>query len=104
MPDLAPVHNPRKTKHITDKQRAKRRSAKRLYATNHTTWRKLRAVVLREEPLCRQCQKDGRLTPANEVDHIDEDSFNNNRSNLQALCKPCHAKKTAQTHGFQPNE
>jgi len=104
MPDLAPIHNPRQTKHITDKERAKRRSDKRLYATNHRTWRKLRALVLMEEPLCRQCKSEGQLTQANEVDHIDDDSFNNQRNNLAPLCKPCHSKKTAKEHGFQPNE
>lgn len=37
----------------------------------------------------------GRVTAATEVDHIDEDSHNNDPSNLQPLCKPCHSSKTA---------
>ena len=33
-------------------------------------WRKLRAQVLMEEPLCRECRKAGRIVPATDVDHI----------------------------------
>ena len=104
MPNLAPIHNPRRTKHLTDKANAKRRSAKRQYATNSPTWRKLRATVLAEEPLCRECRREGIVKPARDVDHIDDDSFNNRRDNLAPLCHSHHSQKTAKEHGFKPNE
>jgi len=96
MPDLAPVHNARKTKHLSDNDRSRRNQAKRQYKTNSTTWRKLRAQILREEPLCAECTKQGHTTPARDVDHIDGNSWNNHRSNLQALCHGHHSSKTAQ--------
>ena len=35
-----------------------------------TAWRKLRAIKLKEEPMCEECARLGRLTPAQMVDHI----------------------------------
>ena len=72
----------------------------------HTAqWRRLRRVVLNEEPLCRFCQQAGRITPADTVDHIkphggDWELFVR-RDNLQALCKQCHSaqKQMAEIHG-----
>ena len=97
MPDLPRVHRPAwadTLKRQSDNERAYRNQAKRQYKTNSTTWRRLRRWVLDREPLCRDCRKKGRITPATEVDHIDGDSWNNDRTNLQGLCKPCHTKKT----------
>lgn len=62
-------------------------------------WRKLRTLVLADEPLCRTCLAAGYTTPASEVDHIiparQQRGLFYTRSNLQALCKSCHSKKTA---------
>ena len=99
MPNLAPVHNPRMTKRLSDLDRAKRNRAKRCYPTDHPTWRKLRLTVLAEEPLCRLCAQEGRVTAATDVDHINNNSFNNDRYNLQPLCKPCHTRKTNREDG-----
>ena len=56
------------------------------------TWRKLRLMVLREQPLCA-C---GRV--ATEVDHIipiaKAPELRLEMSNLQAMCKSCHSRKT----------
>ena len=68
----------------------KQQSNGRTLALNGTAWRKLRAAVLREHPLCALC----RTATATEVDHRDDDPTNNERSNLSALCKPCHSRKT----------
>lgn len=54
----------------------------------------MRALQLRQEPLCRICKMEGGVTPANQVDHIDGDAYNNNPDNLQSLCHSCHSKKT----------
>jgi 5-methylcytosine-specific restriction protein A len=58
-------------------------------------WRKMRLMVLRQEPLCRECMKAGRVTPATEIHHIDGNAKNMSRENLEPLCKACHSKKTA---------
>ena len=54
-------------------------------------WRRLRAQVLREEPLCRSCG-----APATDVDHIipRAKGGTHHRANLQSLCRPCHRTKT----------
>lgn len=61
------------------------------------TWDRLRLMVLAREPLCRSCMAEGRTTPAEEVDHIIplRQGGTNADGNLQALCRACHARKTA---------
>ena len=63
-------------------------------------YRKLRDRFIRENPLCRLCFKEEGLTvAASEVDHIKplktHPELAMDRSNLQALCRNCHEKKTA---------
>lgn len=67
----------------------------RVLGLDSSAWRKLRASVLREVPICEYCQK----ALANEVDHADNDPSNNDRSNLVSACKPCHSRKTQQDMG-----
>jgi 5-methylcytosine-specific restriction protein A len=67
------------------------------------SWRKARAVFLREHPLCVCCATTGSITPASVVDHViphrgDVRQFWN-RENWQSLCKPCHDRKTAREDG-----
>jgi 5-methylcytosine-specific restriction enzyme A len=70
-----------------------------LYAT--ARWKKRRARLLRDEPLCRMCKAVGRLTPATIADHItphrgDPEAF---EGPIQPLCPTCHsAAKQAQEH------
>ena len=78
---------------------------KRLERTGSTTergyghaWRKLREIVLkRDNYLCVQCGKDGRLAEATDVDHILNKAKGGTDSidNLQSLCDSCHKIKTA---------
>src|SRR3990167_4495534 len=58
-------------------------------------WRKIRTEVLMDAPWC-ECGK-----PATEVDHIisRRRGGTDERSNLQALCHACHARKTIQVDG-----
>lgn len=70
----------------------------------NATWRRLRLVVLREEPLCRFHAERGETVAATEVDHIDGDARNNDRDNLRPLCKPCHSERTARDQGFNRNK
>jgi 5-methylcytosine-specific restriction protein A len=67
---------------------------------NHT-WRKLRLMVLREEPLCQVCLQEQKTVPATDVDHIVtlRKGGTNERSNLQSLCHSCHSAKTVSEDG-----
>ena len=61
-------------------------------------WRKLRAKVLMERPLCEECLKKGLVVPAQVVDHIVpivKGGEPLNESNLQPLCHRCHNAKSA---------
>lgn len=61
-------------------------------------WQKTSRAFLRAHPLCEHCLKDGRYVKATVVDHKtphrgDQKLFWD-ESNWQALCKPCHDRKT----------
>lgn len=49
------------------------------------------SILERDKFTCQSC---GVITTVLEVDHILPDSTNNDKSNLQALCRPCHEAKT----------
>ncbi|MFI0472252.1 HNH endonuclease [Halomonas sp. HMF6819] len=60
-------------------------------------WRRMRDAVLeRDRYLCRECQRQGRATPAVSVDHIvpEAEGGATTMHNLEALCGPCHTAKT----------
>ena len=68
-------------------------------------WRKIRLAFLAQYPLCALCQRERKLAPATVVDHIRPHRGNPelfyDPENLQALCKPCHSKKTVRENdGF----
>jgi len=61
-------------------------------------WQTLRRQFLLTHPLCVECQRAGRLTPAEVVDHIVPHRGDPvkmwSEANWQSLCKPCHDRKT----------
>ena len=68
------------------------------------SWDKLRLTILKRDMyLCQACILDGRVTPLcvtpydHAVDHIKPKSKggDDNHSNLQSLCTPCHDAKSA---------
>ena len=60
--------------------------------TSSYQWRKLRqSIIERDKYTCQDC---GIIGTAIDVDHIDTNNLNNDPSNLQTLCRPCHIKKT----------
>ncbi|SOD78985.1 HNH endonuclease [Spirosoma fluviale] len=59
-------------------------------------WRKLRARVLENSPLCVHCLEKNRLTPAQMVDHIKPIRLGGeplDETNLMPLCNHCHQVK-----------
>lgn len=61
-------------------------------------WLRLRKMILSQGPLCVECAKRGRITPATDVDHVlarrDRPDLSFDADNLQTLCKACHSRKT----------
>lgn len=61
-------------------------------------WQRVSKAYLRKHPLCVKCLAEGRFAAATVVDHIVPHRGNQmlmwSDANWQALCKPCHDKKT----------
>jgi 5-methylcytosine-specific restriction protein A len=43
-----------------------------------------------KDPLCEECLKAGKETPAVLVHHIDSDELNNRHDNHSSVCTDCH--------------
>lgn len=67
-------------------------------------WRRIRQRHVSQQPLCVSCERAGRVTPAQEVDHIIP--WRGNQTllragwNLQSLCRSCHHEKTRADEGW----
>jgi 5-methylcytosine-specific restriction enzyme A len=63
-------------------------------------WAKIRRVVLEEEPTCRLCGQQ-----ATDVDHVIPKARGgtDRRSNLRALCRRCHKRKSSSEGGQARN-
>jgi len=69
---------------------------------NTARWRAIRAQQLRDEPLCRECGKQGLVTAANQCDHVEPHRWNEELfwiGPFQSLCQQCHSRKTAMEDG-----
>lgn len=75
-----------------------------LYKT--AAWQRMRQYHLSQEPLCRFCAKQGRVTAATVVDHIKPHRGDRrlffDQSNFQSLCAPCHdsVKQAEEKRGY----
>ena len=58
-------------------------------------WKKLRAQVLLNNPLCFYCGQEGKVVPADTVDHFDNNGSNNSLDNLVSCCHSCNSIKSA---------
>ena len=74
--------------------------SKRLY---NYRWAKASRAYLNNNPLCVECKKNNKITPARVTDHIVPHKGNKkifwDRSNWQPLCDSCHSRKTAKEDG-----
>jgi len=67
-------------------------------------WQRYRKYFLAHNPLCCECERQGMIKPATDVDHIQavsgpSDPLFWEPSNHQALCHSCHSEKTAKEDG-----
>lgn len=71
-----------------------------------TTLQNRRKRWFSANPLCVHCEKNNRISLARELDHIVPlfKGGQDDETNLQGLCKPCHDAKTAKDmgHGKPP--
>lgn len=93
MPYAAKKHRPHGQ---TEKRQDNRRSAnERGY---DTAWIRIRDLRRRLSPCCVECQKQGKVTAVEIVDHIIpvhvRPDLRLDRDNTQSLCRACHAVKT----------
>lgn len=96
MPKRPRIHKP----HPNSQPPKRAKTVARGYGSR---WRTFRAAYLIKNPLCRTCEKDGKIVVATEVDHIISilraPGLRWDERNLQPLCKPCHSRKTALEDG-----
>lgn len=81
--------------HGWERHQAGQTRHQRGYGTN---WGKIRIRILkRDHYLCQSCFRVGIVAPASIVDHITAKAHGgpDTDENLEAICRDCHAKKTA---------
>ncbi len=78
------------------KDNARPTAAQRGYGAK---WQRASQAYLRDNPLCVECQRHGRIEPATCVDHVEphrgDDTKFWTQANWQPLCVRCHNRKTA---------
>lgn len=57
-------------------------------------WKRIRERYMNIHPLCERCQKEGRLTKAEQVHHRKPlaEGGDHSEANLMSLCASCHSK------------
>lgn len=76
-------------------------------AYQNTKWRKMRDTYMHEHPICEECLKQGKVTPAEDIHHkrspFQKGEVNWNLlldyNNLEAVCKDCHGRIHAKQQG-----
>lgn len=73
-------------------RRSRNRESKRFY--NSKAWKAVRASKLAADPICEQCEREGRLTRADVVHHklelVQHPELGLCMENLESLCHSCH--------------
>jgi len=87
-----------KCKQIIEREERERKAKKKpnkFYSSKY--WRTIRQFILeRDNYLCQICLSKGKYVMASEIDHIIPiaNGGTNDPTNLRALCKSCHSRKT----------
>ena len=70
---------------------------RKFYGTKR--WKTSRLQFIKQNPLCADCGELGLVVEATDVDHViphkGDTQLMWDKSNWQALCHPCHSRKTA---------
>lgn len=94
MPTINKLPKKSHTKRVSDDEQRQLRQK----AYNMSGWRKLRMKYLKEHPLCEECLKRNKVTPADQVHHkrspfkkgeINYELFLD-PNNLESICAECH--------------
>lgn len=94
------INLPKKTQKTNSRNEHTPMRELRRKAYNTTEWRKLRETYMKQNPLCEECLKKGKVTPASSVHHLASPFKTGevNRTlfldynNLQSICHECHAE------------
>lgn len=106
MPTLnLPKKEPKSTVHSDTPMRELRKKA-----YNTTRWRKLRLSFLKEHPLCAECLKEGKVTPAEHVHHLKSpfskgqvnQALMYDETNLESICAYHHGLEHQKDNGYAP--
>lgn len=88
------------------KQNSKEQDVRRGTRTERgysNAWLRARKAFITKHPLCVICYRNGKCTPATDVDHIIPHKGNKelfwDKDNWQSLCHECHSRKTATEDG-----
>ena len=68
-------------------------------------WMTIRERIFQRDcGLCQTCQRNGRLTPGTQIDHIVAltNDGSNDDDNLEVICDDCHDIKTNADLGYKP--
>lgn len=100
-PELTHLLYCEKHQSLVDKHYNKYQRDPDTYKRYGAKWRKARKQYVNENPLCELCDRNGKMTPAEEVHHIKplSEGGSHNEENLLSLCKSCHSKLTATEGG-----
>ncbi|RKD96757.1 HNH endonuclease [Marinifilum flexuosum] len=71
----------------------------------HTTaWRKTSKAYRKAHPLCEECERKDRISPAEVCDHIvriEDGGEKLDWDNLQSMCHKCHNRKSAKERHYK---
>lgn len=109
MPRINKIERKKKSQ-APRKETDMRKLRQKAYQNRH--WRKLRDTYLKEHPICEECLKHGKVTPAEDVHHIKspfrggEINYNMllDYHNLESVCKDCHGEIHAAQQGHHSPE
>lgn len=107
------INSPKKVKRDNTRNEHTPMRELRRKAYNSTQWRKLRDVYIKQNPLCQECLNKGKVTPAEDIHHINS-PFRGGEinwhlfldyDNLEGLCKQCHSEHHNKEQGhISPKE
>jgi 5-methylcytosine-specific restriction protein A len=97
MPAKIPYHRPFGSTRTAKDDRAYRQATSRRHLEsfyNSAAWRKLSRLHKLEHPLCAECERQGRVTIAQQVHHVKDLETHPELAlewdNLESLCRSCH--------------